>query len=451
MSTPFVHVLVINWNGREHLEACFESLIKQTYENLRIVLLDNASTDGSVEYVQERFGSDPRVEILECGENLGWSRANNVGMERALGAGADYIFLLNNDTSTAPDAVERLVEFARVHPKAGAIAPKMLLFDQPWLINSVGIACTIVGGAWDEGLGRVDGPRWAEPKQVLGVCGGAMFLRADALRAVGLLPGDFEIYLDDLDLCLRIWDAGYECWSCPSAAVRHKFSATMGEGARAHRKYYLNTRNRARLMLRNFPSGRFVGIVAHYAVSEIRAVGRAAASGAVWKAVAHVRSWIAALAYVPKAVRHRRSVAAKSRAIGTFWGLVRADRHFFPGIELPKRGWYTPIQRDWTAQGHSEDVQVHPISSCATADVPAGELSVTHANCYPQLGATRIELRLNGRAIAALRSDGSPRTERFETEGGTLEFFARAIFEAESTGERYDIGGWVALDKPNTQ
>lgn len=437
MPKPLVHVLVINWNGKEHLEACFDSLLAQTYENIRFVLVDNASTDGSVEFVEQRYGAHSRVEILKCQSNLGWSGGNNAGMARALEAGADFVFLLNNDTAAAPDAVERLVAFAELNPKAGALAPKMLLFDQPYLINSVGIACSLVGSAWDEGLGRVDGPRWSEPKQVLGVCGGAMFLRAEAVRAAGMLPEDFEIYLDDLDLCLRIWDAGFECWSCPSATVRHKFSATMGQGARARRKYYLNTRNRLRLILRCFPSRYLAFLVLHVAISEVRAIGRSLMSGEYWKCAAHLRSWCATVSYLPAALRHRASMRSAGRTVGCFWGLIRKDTYFFPGIELPTNGWYPPVSENGVA--------LSPISARATAETAAGKLSVTHANCYPRLGEACVEVRLNGRTITKLVADSLPRTEDIEAEAGTLEFVSHRIFEREMTGAAFDIGGWIAL------
>lgn len=438
MPQPLVYVLVINWNGREHLEACFDSLIAQTYSNLRIVLVDSASSDGSVGDVRARYGDDSRVELLECGANLGWSGGNNLGIERGLAAGADYIFLLNNDTATAPDAIERLVEFAEANPKAGAVAPKILLFDQPWLINSVGIAGTIVGSAWDEGLGRVDGGRWNEPKKVLGVCGGAMFLRAEAVRKTGLLPQEFEIYLDDLDLCLRIWDVGYECWSCPSATVRHKFSATMGEGARARRKYYLNTRNRLRLILRNFPASALAGVFARYAISEVRSIGRAVVSAEAWKVGAHVRSWFAAVGYVSAALRQRKTMRARDHAIGTFWEFVRRDQHFFSGVELPVRGCYAPIEHG--------GILVTPISERGSMDVSDGELSVTLVNCYPHLGAAHVELLINEHVIATLVSEGAPQTVRIRVESGTLSFVAKRVFEAESTGAAYDAGGWIVVD-----
>ncbi|MCC6155319.1 MAG: glycosyltransferase family 2 protein [Candidatus Hydrogenedentes bacterium] len=438
MPQPLVYVLVINWNGKEHLEACFDSLNAQTYSNLHIVLVDNASSDGSVGFVRARYGGDSRVEVLECGANLGWSGGNNKGIERSLAAGADYIFLLNNDTATAPDAIERLVEFAEANPSAGAVAPKMLLFDQPWLINSVGIAGTIVGSAWDEGLGRVDGPRWSEPRKMLGVCGGAMFLRAAAVRKAGLLPQEFEIYLDDLDLCLRIWDVGYECWSCPSATVRHKFSATMGEGARARRKYYLNTRNRIRLILRNFPARNLALVFVHYSVSEIRSIVRAVLNGEVWKVGAHACSWFSAIAYVTAALRQRREMKVRGYRIGSFWELVRRDRYFFAGIELPAQGCYASIEHG--------GVRVVPISVRASMQVSNGELSVTLVNCYPHLGAAIVELLMNDGVVAALTSEDAPCTVRFHVDAGILEIVAKRIFEAESTGAAYDAGGWIIVD-----
>jgi len=431
MGNPLVHVLVINWNGKEHLEACFDSLLEQTFASVRFVLVDNASTDGSVEFVRMRYGHDPRVTVLECGSNLGWSRGNNAGIERALAEGADYVFLLNNDTAVAPDTVERLVAFAEARPNAGAIAPKMLLFDQPWILNSLGIACSPIGSAWDVGLGRLDGPGWQSPQPVLGVCGGAMFLRAAALRISGYLPDDFEIYLDDLDLCLRIWDAGYSCWSCPDAAVRHKFSATMGQGARARHKYYLNTRNRLRLMLRNFPRKRLPGCIVRYAIGEVRSIGRALINGELWKSFAHVRSWAATLDSLPRIFKYRRKLIL---APGAFWPHISHDADFFPGIELPIDGWYT-------ARRHNGDL-VRPISQRAWIRVTDGRLRVRHVNCYPHLGATCVDICNNGQKLATLATVDLEIAE-FDVEGGEVSFESRHIYEAETTGDTIDAGGWI--------
>jgi GT2 family glycosyltransferase len=432
MSEPLVYVLVINWNGREHLADCFDSLLVGSYRKCRFVLIDNNSADDSIAFVEENY-DDPRVEILALPENLGWSGGNNRGIEQALDAGADYIFLLNNDTAIAPDAVELLVEAAENKPECGALAPKMVLFDAPHLLNSVGIECSIIGSSWDIGVGRIDAPKWSEPRKVLGVCGGAMFLRSEALRKAGLLP-DFQIYLDDLDLCLRIWNAGYEIWNCPEAAVRHKFSATMGAGKRLRQKYYLNTRNRMRLVMRNFPASQMHRVLPKMLLGEAKSLGRGFLDGEYWKFWAHAKAWGASLAYISEARRARRQFGTSAR----FWDQIRHDVLFFPGVELPDEGWYAERMLDGDP--------FRPISKTATMDWEGGELRITLVNCYPALGEAEVEILAGGQVIARLLT--SDRVEKVVmVPEGRLEFRANRIFDADDTGELSDFGGWLRIRK----
>jgi len=438
MALPLVHVLVVNWNGREHLEACFDTLLAGSYGNARFVLIDNGSEDDSVAFVRERYGADARVEVVVCPKNLGWSGGNNVGIERALAAGADYVLLLNNDTAVAADVIEKLVDAAEHDPAVGALAPKMVLFDDPAILNSVGLACSVIGASWDIGIGRLDGVRWNDPQPVIGVCGGACLLRTAVLRKTGLLPSDFGIYLDDLDLCLRIWNAGYEVRSCPQAVVRHKFGATMDQGKRARKKYYLNTRNRMYVVLRNFPASKSLEVAAAFGVGECRAIGRALLDGAGWRARAHVRAWLAAAAYVPRAVAARRRHRRDGLVGGRFWRLVRRDRLFFQGAEFPADGWYAA--RDVAG------TRVRPMSARAHVQVEAGELRVTTVNCYPRLGAVAVDVSQDGRPIARLETQD--RAEQVLTvSAGLLQFAAARIFDADDTGERMDIGGWIGIER----
>jgi GT2 family glycosyltransferase len=437
MISPRVDVLVINWNGLEHLEDCFSSLLASTYENMRVVLVDNASDDGSVAFVEERFGHDPRVEVVVCPGNLGWSGGNNFALRRSLETGAEYALLINNDTATDADAIARLVDMAEARPEIGVLAPKMLLFHTPHLLNSLGLECTAIGSSWDIGLGRLDGPRWDEPKPAAGACGGAMLVRMDALRKTGLLPEEFEIYLDDLDLCLRIWNAGYEVWTCPAARVRHKFSATYGTGARARYKQYLNTRNRFWLVLRNFPLKHLPAVLPAMALGEVRAVGRALLDGAWWRVASHVRAWGAALTYLPAAWRERRRRARAGMGACRFWPLVRWRPQFCPGYVLPEQGWYPLVEC------HGE--LVHPISAEAEAVFPPGQLRVFHGNCYPSCGATGVELHGEGIPPLTLVSNRLE-TVTVEWPGGPLRLVSRRIFTAEETGALYDVGGWIRVE-----
>lgn len=438
MQDPLVYVLVINWNGLDHLEECFESLLLSGYGNVRFVLIDNASDDDSVEFVRSRFGDDGRVEILECPTNLGWSGGNNVGLERALEAGADYVFLLNNDTATSPDAIEKLVARAEADPTIGSLAPKILLYDSPELLNSVGLDAALTGSAWDVGVGRLDGPRWNDTQDVIGVCGAAWFVRAEVLRKTGLLPTDFDIYLDDLDLCLRIWNAGYAIRTCPEAVVRHKFSATMGGESQSRRKYYLNTRNRMRVIQRNYPVSRAAEIAWAYGVGECRAIGRALLDGDFWRLWAHVRSWGAGLAYVPSALRERGRRKREGLDECRFWHLLRKDLHFFPGVEFPEEGWY----RERMVEGK----RIRPMSARACYAHKGGRLRLTQMNCYPELGPLEIQVTLDGDAVATLNTTGWEEMI-LDLPSGTLEFVAGHIFEAEETGELVDFGGWAGVEE----
>jgi GT2 family glycosyltransferase len=436
MSRPSVHVLVINWNGLEHLEACFDTLLANPYPEARFILVDNASTDESVAFVESRYGHDPRVRVLRCPANLGWSGGNNAGIRASLAEQPDYLVLLNNDTAVAPDLLEKLVAAAEANPAIGALAPKLLLYHTPALLNSVGLYCSRIASSWDIGIGRLNGPAWDTPQRVIGVCGAGMLLRTAALEKTGLLPEEFDIYLDDLDLCLRLWNAGYEIWSCPAAVIRHKFSATWGQGPRVRHKYFLNTRNRIWVILRQFPLVRLPETFAWFLLGEVRAIGRAVLSREAWRVWAHVRAWGAGLAYVPQALAERRRQRKAGGGACQFWPLLHRGRMFSAGVELPEDGWYAPRQI------HGETVR--PMSAFATCTIPAGSLRVFHANCYPRAGATEVVVRLGDQSLGVL-STRDAESVQYETAGGELCFEARRIFPAETTGERVDLGGWIGV------
>ncbi|MBW7864490.1 MAG: glycosyltransferase family 2 protein [Candidatus Hydrogenedens sp.] len=441
MSYPLTHVLVINWNGREHLEDCFSSLLESGGGNYRFVLVDNASTDGSADFVRGRFGQDPRVEVLSLPENLGWSGGNNAGIRAAMAAGADYVFLLNNDTRVAPDALQRVVELAESDPSIGVVAPRMALFGQPFVLNSTGVVCSRAGACWDIGAGRVDGPRWHRHEPVIAACGGACLLRVRALHETGLLPEAFSIYLDDVDLCLRMWDAGHRVLPCPEAVVEHKFSASMGEGARARQKYYLATRNRFYLFLRNLPAEGFVKLLPWMLLAEAKAVGRALLDRRWWAAAAHVRAWAALPAFLPEAGRHRREWRTKGFSKGRFLPMLHRERLFCPEVALPRDGWY-PSR---TVNGET----VQPMSARAWRDVAGGRLRVLSVNCYPSLGPTRVRMEMDGRVLGTVAC--AERAEMtLDVPAGRLELIAETLHCAEDTGGVADFGGWLRVEPHDT-
>ena len=437
MDSPLVHILVINWNGLEHLADCFSTLLQSPYPNAKYILVDNASDDESVAYVAAHFGNDERVEILQCPGNLGWSGGNNYAMERSLEAGAAYIFLINNDTATAPDALEMMVTMMEADETLGAVAPKMVLFDYPEIINSVGLTGSIIGSAWDLGVGRLDAPQWNEVKEVIGVCGGAWMIRASVLHKTGLLPEEFDIYLDDYDLSLRIWDAGYRIQTCPEAVVRHKFSASMGEGKRAQYKYYLNTRNRYRVMLRNFPLRTWPKAFVYTGVGEVRALGRAILDGEFWRVGAHLKVYGSTCAYFLKAMRARRAHKKRGRSIGRFWHFIDHKTLFCPGLIMAEDGWY-PAQ-NIVGQPY------RAFAKHAYLNVEAGTHILHYATPYPELGPVRIKITQDYTVLETLEyTEAGSKT--IACSKGRLEFEAENNFYAETTGAIVDQGGWLNLD-----
>ncbi len=442
MNNPLVRVLVLNWNGIEHLGECFSSLVEGCQrKDVEFVLLDNASTDESVIFIRERFNQDPRV-VVEClDKNYGWSAGNNRGIMKSIEKGAKYIFLLNNDTKVEKKCIENLIEMSEANPDIGGLAPKMLLYNQPWLLNSVGLECSIIGSAWDRGLGRIDSPRWDEITEVIGICGGAMWLRTEAIKQVGYLPEEFSIYLDDLDLCLRIWNAGYRILTCPSAVVYHKFSATWeGSPEKVRQKYFLNTRNRFYLMERNFPTNRFFRILFWTKWGEMKAIGNALRKKKYWRIMKHIQSWGDAICYIPKARRWRKEKAdGKQRYKDTppFWKLIQKEMLFCPEVELPIKGWYKPV--------FISGKPFFPMSKYAEIEHKGGKFSFLCGNIFSESDEINIDVKCNGKVIEHLQTAKVSKYS-FDLPQGKISFEAKHILEAEKIGKSYDTGGWFQFE-----
>lgn len=234
-------ILVVNWNGAALLPACLSALSRST-RPAHVVVVDNGSADPSREVVA-RF---PGVEWLPLGENTGFAHANNVGLRQALAAGARWIALVNPDVEIAPDWLERLVEAGEAHPRAGLLAGLLLFRDRPDVVNSTGLALDLLGRAFDrdfdvplEALSRADGP-------VTGASGGAVLLRADMLRQVGLFDPAYFAYYEDLDLSLRAGRMGWQSWYVSAARAVHGYGQSFG--AVSPRKKFLLARNHLRVV-----------------------------------------------------------------------------------------------------------------------------------------------------------------------------------------------------------
>lgn len=248
MKYPLVYVIVLNWNGREHLQSCFSSLIKLNYPNARLVMVDNGSRDESVPYVRQNF---PTVHVIQLKKNIGFAAGNNAGMKHALSMGAHYVYLLNNDIEVHPDCIDELVKIAEQDRSIAVCASKMLYFYNRYFINGMGTCLTKLAMGWDQYDGRLNDDQFSVPQEVIAACGGAFFIRTDALRKTGLFDPHYFIYMEDTDHCIRLRQKGYRIVTVPTAIVYHKFSATMKEGSPW--KYHLLLRNRLYFITKLYP------------------------------------------------------------------------------------------------------------------------------------------------------------------------------------------------------
>lgn len=235
------------------------ALLSQTYSPYEIILVDNGSRDGSVDFVAERF---PEVRIIENGENLGFAAGNNVAIRVARG---DYIVTLNNDTRAEPDWLEDLVKVAETDPKIGMCASKMLFYHHTGVLNSTGISLDVAGIAWDRRGGERDDGQEREPIEIFGPCAGAALYRREMLDEVGLFDEDFFAYHEDVDLAWRARSRGWRCVYNPRAIVYHVHSGTGLEGSAF--KNRLLGRNKIWTMVKNYPSPQlffFLPLIAFY-------------------------------------------------------------------------------------------------------------------------------------------------------------------------------------------
>ncbi len=240
---PRVWIVIVNWNGRQLLSDCLASLRALTYPSFRVVVVDNASTDGSAEMVRASF---PEAELLALGENLGFAGGGNQGMQRALVGDAEYVLVLNNDTRVGdPEFLQKLVESAEADPRTAVVGPRVADPTDAGTTQEMGMTIDPLG---------FPKHRRGHPGDVFYVSGCAMLFKATALRHVGGFS-DYFIFVEDVDLCWRMRLAGYRVVATDATYILHTGGATFPGGYRNKARYtttplrlYLRERNTLRTL-----------------------------------------------------------------------------------------------------------------------------------------------------------------------------------------------------------
>jgi len=260
-----VYAVTVNWNRPEDTCACVESLLSQERAIAKIVIVDNGSTDDSVSILRSKF---PQIELIASPTNLKFGGGFNLGMRHALEAGAESIFIINNDAVIAPDGLASLLQ--QSDAEAGVVAPFIYYFDQPDRIWSIGGKIR----PWTlevthEGRNMIDKGEWPPVLEQDFVTGCSMLFSRKVLEEVGLFDETFRHYYEDMDLCRRIRQAGYRILVVPQAKVWHKVAASSGGTDTPDERYWM-ARSSVRYFRKHAKSGRLLVIIPYRFGSAIR-------------------------------------------------------------------------------------------------------------------------------------------------------------------------------------
>lgn len=240
-----VTVIIPNYNGKHFMEACLSSLEKQTYHAYKILVVDNASSDGSIEFMQKNY---PDIKLIALDQNYGFSKAVNVGI---LHSTTPYVLLLNNDTTVDPHFLEEMVAAIRTSPRNFSVSSKMIQMYHPDLIDSAGDFYTILG--WGFGRGKDHSvQKYNTPDETFTACAGAAIYRRKVFDKIGLFDENHFAYLEDIDIGYRARIYGFKNKYCPNALVYHVGSGTSGSKYNSF-KVKLSARNSVYLNYKNMP------------------------------------------------------------------------------------------------------------------------------------------------------------------------------------------------------
>ena len=241
-----VSVIIPNYNGKHFLKPCLEALKNQSMTDFEIVVVDNGSSDGSVEMIKDSY---PEIRLIAFEENTGFCKAVNEGVGAS---DCEYVLLLNNDTVPFENLVEELYKAIDSKPKAFACASCMLTVSDNTILDGAGDLYNALGWAFARGKGRKASDFNREQK-VFSVCAGAAIYRRKLFVELGMLDENHFAYLEDLDLCYRAKIQGYENWYIPSAKVVHVGSGTTGSAYNEF-KVRLSSRNNVYIIYKNMPA-----------------------------------------------------------------------------------------------------------------------------------------------------------------------------------------------------
>ena len=295
MSRPAVSLIIANWNGRHYLPACLDALAVQTLADHEVVLVDNASADGSVELVRQAY---PWVRLIENRANVGFAVANNQALAHCRG---HAIGLLNNDTAAAPDWLATLVAALAAHPRAAGACGTVVSLDDPGrvIFTTPKVDARSAAAVWVN--------QAAPLTAVDTLSGNSMLVRRAVIDHIGFLDPAYGAYYEETDWCARALRAGYDLLYVPEAVVAHK---QMGSAAGNFHAYQM-ARNRLRFALKNFDAAALPLFFLLYGRDVVRIITRSLCDGHPEQAATLARALLWNARHLPATLAARRRDLAR--------------------------------------------------------------------------------------------------------------------------------------------
>jgi GT2 family glycosyltransferase len=259
---PSVAIIIVNWNGYTYTQQCLQSLNSITYSNIKIILVDNASEDNSVQRLTKEF---PHVIFHQNPSNLGFTGGNNAGFDIAHSLGSKYIMLLNNDTKVNYDFLEPLVNYLEQNETCAAVQPKIFYLHNPNLLwNAGGRFYPWLGITKTIGLNKTDSEQYNKIKSTDWISGCCILFKSKVIKEVGLFDDNFFAYYEDVDLSLRIKKHGFDLAYIPESKIYHvagaasKSEVKTKEGNLNPIIHYYDTRNHLYLLRKHHNGLKFL-------------------------------------------------------------------------------------------------------------------------------------------------------------------------------------------------
>ena len=244
---PLVSIIILSYNSLKFLKKCLRSVLSTEYNNFEVILVDNASTDGSIEYVEKKFGHDYRLNIIRNERNLGFAEGNNVGARVARG---NYVVFVNSDTVVDPNWLNELVNVMEENPAIGVCQSKLLSMENPKILDSAGDFIDYYGVMMRRGgdcMERDEG-QYDTVEEIFSARGAAMITRRRIINEVGLFDPAFFLTYEDIDFCWRARLRGYKIYFVPKSVVYHAGEAFTSTSF----KVFFTTRNRIVALIKNY-------------------------------------------------------------------------------------------------------------------------------------------------------------------------------------------------------